>query len=283
MTHPRYSHQSLERKSIARLKQIYSEIGGTTVVRDRRRKNAWISAIAQHQTRHLYKIAPAALDQQAQAQAELENFIAQQAEEIAPESLTVREISFYETEYYAGDKLIATVSYDSEDFVTLRWVVMVNGQEIHRDYTLEKCVCRRRCRRHRFINWKYLDGSLPVQEQNATQTDNIGNEIMTEVAAECEKRGLELIGVGVRAAFRRKARRRHRIYRDGNKLGEVELSQGILWAVRADNRERVMCECGTDAFWWLSTANPSFADEYLQYYPLEQLKPDQWGQLFVVA
>ncbi|MBD2505383.1 hypothetical protein [Anabaena azotica] len=253
MTYPRYSQQSLERKSIARLKQIYSEIGCKIVVRDRRRKDAWIAAIAQHQTRHLYKIAPLALDQQAQAQ------IANQAQAVAPKSLTVKEISFYEQEYYAGGKLIATITYDSEDFVTQRWVVMVNGQEIHRHYTPELC--------DRFINWKYLDGTLPVQEQNATET-SAGNEVMSEVATECEKRGLELIGD------------RH-IYRDGDKLGEVLLRRGILWAIRADSRERVMCECAVDAVWWLSTANPSNTDEFLQYYPLEQMKPHQWGQLFV--
>ncbi|MEJ1930858.1 hypothetical protein WDZ92_11400 [Nostoc sp. NIES-2111] len=268
MTHVTYSHQSLERKSIARLKQIYDKIGCTVEISKRYSKNAWINAIAQHQAQRIYRIAPAAPDQQAMpsatswtnAQAELENFIAQQAEEIAPESLTVREISFYEQEYYAGDRLIATVTYDGEDFVTQRWVVMVNGQEIHRHYAPEGC--------DRFIHWKYIDGTLPVQEQNATETST-GNEVMAEVATECEKCGLELLDDGV--------------YRDDQKLGEVELRQGILWAVRADDRERVMCECGVDAVWWVSTANPSSAEEYLQYHPLEQLKTYHWEQLFIEA
>jgi hypothetical protein len=47
---------------------------------------------------------------------------------IAPEN-TIRtvEISFYDHEIYAGDKLIASISHDTDDFVTQRWVVMVNG------------------------------------------------------------------------------------------------------------------------------------------------------------
>jgi hypothetical protein len=73
------------------------------------------------------------------------------------------------------------------------------------------------------------------------------------------------------------------VYRNDHKLGEVELRQGILWAVRADDQERVMCDRGVDAVWWLLTANPSSAEEYLQYHPLEQLKTYQWEQLFVGA
>jgi hypothetical protein len=45
------------------------------------------------------------------------------------------EISFYDHEIYAGDKLIASITHDSDDFVTQRWVVMVNGLEIHRANT----------------------------------------------------------------------------------------------------------------------------------------------------
>ncbi|BAY73273.1 hypothetical protein NIES23_61010 (plasmid) [Trichormus variabilis NIES-23] len=260
MTHVIYTHQQLQHKSIADLKQIYSDIGCTVELGNRYSKNAWIAAIAQHQAQRIHRIAPAALDEQAQAQEELENFIAQQAEEIAPESLTVREISFYEQEYYAGERLIATITYDGEDFVTQRWVVMVNRQEIHRHYAPEGC--------DRFIHWKYLDGKLPVQEQSVRETST-GNEVMAEIATECEKRGLELLDDGV--------------YKDNYKLGEVELRQGILWAIRAESRERVMCDRGVDAVWWLSTANASSAEEYLQYHPLEQLKNYHWEQLFIGA
>jgi hypothetical protein len=166
MTHQIYSHQSLERKSIARLKQIYSEIGCTTTVRDRRCKDAWISAIAQHQAQRIHRIAPAALDEQAMpsatswtnAQAELENYITQQAEEIAPEELTTQQINPHHFEVYAGKRLIAYITYDHEH-VTQPWVVMVCGEEKFRHNTLGRC--------HRFINWHYLDGTLnpPVQSE----------------------------------------------------------------------------------------------------------------------
>ncbi|BAT56689.1 hypothetical protein NOS3756_57010 (plasmid) [Nostoc sp. NIES-3756] len=158
MTHQIYSHQSLERKSIARLKQIYSEIGCTTTVRDRRCKDAWISAIAQHQAQRIHRIAPAALDQQAIAQEELENFIAQQAEEIAPEELTTVEINPHHFEVFAGKRLVAYISYDHEH-VTQPWVVMVCGEEKFRHFAISQC--------HRFIDWHYLDGTLnpPAQAE----------------------------------------------------------------------------------------------------------------------
>ncbi|BCL39673.1 hypothetical protein [Nostoc sp. MS1] len=172
MTHVIYSHQQLQLKSIAGLKQIYSDIGCTVEITKRYSKNAWINAIAQHQARHIYKAgeqgagrqgenlsplppAPSTLasspDEQAQAQAELENYIAQQAEEIAPEELTTQEINPHHFEVYAGKRLIAYISYDHEH-VTQPWVVMVSGEEKFRHNTLSQC--------HRFINWHHLDGTL---------------------------------------------------------------------------------------------------------------------------
>ncbi|WP_196528787.1 hypothetical protein [Nostoc commune] len=41
MTYPTYSHQQLQLKSIARLKQIYSEIACTVEVSDKRCKDSW--------------------------------------------------------------------------------------------------------------------------------------------------------------------------------------------------------------------------------------------------
>lgn len=333
MTQPRYSHQSLERKSLAGLKKIYEEIDCTVEITNRYSKNAWVAAIADYQAQRTYRIAPANLDQQAQAQAELDNYIAQQAIAIAPEELTTQEINPHHFEVYAGKRLVAYISYDNNEYVTQRWVVMVSGEEKFRHNTLAQC--------HRFINWHYKDGTLNPQAQvevsevptvqeislydqevvvlgepiasiefddriyhhlywkvivnggeifrdttparchsyvkqayqqgtlpvQQLEESGIGNEIMAEVATECEKRGLELIG--------------DRIYKDDHKLGEVEFSGGILWAVRADDQQRVMCECGTDAVWWFSTANPSDTDEYLQYHPLEQLKSYHWQQLFI--
>lgn len=155
MTYPTYSHQHLQLKSIARLKQIYSEIGCTTTVRDRRCKDAWISAIADYQARHIQKIASAAPDEQAIAQAELENFIAQQAEAVAPEDLTTVEINRHHHEVYAGKRLIAYISYDNSEFTIQPWVVMVCGEEKFRHAAISQC--------HRFIDWHHQDGTINPQ------------------------------------------------------------------------------------------------------------------------
>jgi hypothetical protein len=111
MTHAIYTYQRLQQKSIARLKQIYCEIGCTVEVIDKRCKDGWISAfalgvgaaIADYQASKVQKLTPAAPDNQ------------------ASEKLTTVEISFYDHEYYAGDKLIAAITYDND--LTRPWVV----------------------------------------------------------------------------------------------------------------------------------------------------------------
>ncbi|MBN3945725.1 MAG: hypothetical protein HWQ38_04260 [Nostoc sp. NMS7] len=89
MTYQIYSQQQLQLKSIARLKQIYNEIACTVEVSDKRCKDAWISAIVNYQASKIQKLAPTALDEQASAQAELDSYIAYQAQAIAPEPLTI--------------------------------------------------------------------------------------------------------------------------------------------------------------------------------------------------
>ncbi|MBD2364652.1 hypothetical protein H6G36_26345 [Anabaena minutissima FACHB-250] len=155
MTHIRYSHQHLQLKSIARLKQIYSEIGCTLEVSDRRCKDSWISAIITHQSTQVQKVDEQAMPPATSwtnAQDELENFIADQAEAVAPESFTTVEINHYHHEVYAGKRLIAYISYDNSEFVTQPWVVMVNGVEKFRYTTLTRC--------QRYVQWHHKDGTL---------------------------------------------------------------------------------------------------------------------------
>jgi hypothetical protein len=197
MTHALYTYQHLQLKSIARLKQIYSEITCTAEVSDKRCKDAWITAIAEYQASKIQKLAPAAPDNQALAQAELDSYIATQAQVVAPEPLTIVEISFDHHEYYADDKLVASISHD-DNHLTQRWVVMVNYKEIFRANTPMRC--------HRFICTHYKDGSLPVQEQLAKPCTT-GNEIMAQIFNECEKYGFEILDDG--------------IYQNDEKLGEV--------------------------------------------------------------
>ncbi|MCC5669724.1 hypothetical protein LC653_39445 [Nostoc sp. CHAB 5784] len=152
MTYPTYSQQQLQLKSIARLKQIYSEIACIVEVSDKRCKDAWISAIADYQSSKIQKLTPAAPDNQATAQAELDQFIADQAQAIVPESLTTVEINFYHHEVYCGKELIAYITYDHDDLITQPWLVMVNGKEEFRANTWAKC--------YRFIQWHHQDGTL---------------------------------------------------------------------------------------------------------------------------
>ncbi|WP_292808256.1 hypothetical protein [Nostoc sp. JL23] len=138
MTYQIYNQQQLQLKSIARLKQIYSEIAYTVEVSDKRCKDSWISAIAEYQASKIQKLTLAAPDEQATAQAELDHFIATQAQAIAPEPLRIVEISFDHHEYYAGNQLVASISYD-DNHLTQRWIVMVNDKEVFRANTLMRC------------------------------------------------------------------------------------------------------------------------------------------------
>ncbi len=152
MTYQIYSQQQLQLKSIARLKQIYSEIACTVEVSDKRSLDSWITAIADYQANKLQKLAPAAPDNQALAQAELNQHIAPQAQAIANVPLTTIEINFYHHEVYCGKELVAYIAYDHDEFVTQPWLVMVNGKEKFRATTPARC--------QRFIEWHHQDGTL---------------------------------------------------------------------------------------------------------------------------
>ena len=261
MTHIIYSQQQLHHKSIARLKQIYSEIGCTVEISDKRCKDAWISAIAEYQSSKIQKLTPATPDNQAISQAELDHFITTQAQAVAPEPLTPVEISFYDHEYYAGDKLIAAITHD--DDLTQPWVVMVNNKEVHRAATVMLC--------HRYISTHYKDGSLPVQEQNATETPcTTGNEIMAQIFTECQKYGFEILDDG--------------IYNNDVKLGEVGCTDGCWWVMRSGECQQMPCDSAMDAVWWLSMVDTvphtEAADcEELLDRPFEMLTNEEWGQL----
>ena len=229
MTHIIYSQQQLQLKSIAQLKQIYSEIACTVEVSDKRSLDSWISAIAEYQASKVQKLTPAAPDEQAAAQAELDHFIADQAQAIAPEPLTIVEISFDHHEYYTGNQLVASISHD-DNHLTQRWVVMVNDKEVFRANTLMRC--------DRFICTHYKDGTLPVQEEAGGQgaggrgerlspmhpapcslsSSTTENQIMAHIFNECQNYGFEILDDG--------------IYNNGVKLGQVGCTDGNWWVKR---------------------------------------------------
>jgi hypothetical protein len=260
MTHQIYSHQQLQLKSIARLKQIYSEIACTVEVSDKRCKDSWIFAIVNYQASKIQKLAPAAPDEQALAQAELDTYITDQAQVVAPELFTIVEISFDHHEYYAGNQLIASISHD-DSHLTQRWVVMVNDKEVFRANTLMRC--------DRFICTHYKDGSLPVQEKEATPPTT-ENQIMAHIFNECEKYGFEILDDG--------------IYNNGVKLGQVGCTNGNWWVKKRYSVQQQYSNSVLDAVRSLSmvdvsTDGKSIFDEYFLDQPLEQLTGDKLQRL----
>ncbi|MBN3884833.1 MAG: hypothetical protein HWQ44_18250 [Nostoc sp. JL34] len=261
MTHVIYTAQQLQLKSIARLKQIYSEIACTVEVSDKRCKDAWISAIINYQASKIQKLAPAAPNEQALAQAELDSYIADQAQAIAPEPLTIVEISFSDYEYYAGNQLVASISHD-DSHLTQPWLVMVNDKEVFRANTLMRC--------DRFICTHYKDGSLPVQEQEATPCTT-ENQIMAHIFNECEKYGFEILDDGI---YNNK----------GVKLGQVGCTNSNWWVKRRYSVQQQYSNSVLDAVRSLSmvdvsTDGKSIFEEYFLDQPLEQLTGDKLQRL----
>jgi hypothetical protein len=284
MTYQIYSQQQLQLKSIARLKQIYSEIACTVEVSDKRCKDAWISAIVNYQASKIQKLTLAAPDEQALAQAELDNYIADQAQTIAPEPLTIVEISFSDYEYYAGDQLVASISHD-ENHLTQPWVVMINDKEVFRANTPMRC--------DRFISTHYKDGSLLVKAEVQGSRDAEGknlqqlsplplcacapmpsssteNQIMAHIFNECEKYGFEILDDGI---YNNK----------GVKLGQVGCTNGNWWVKRRYSVQQQYSNSVLDAVRSLSMVDTSLAEpvhKYLQHRPLEQLSSNELQQLF---
>jgi hypothetical protein len=168
------------------------------------------------------------------------------------EELTAVEISFEDHEFYAAGKLIASIGHD--DDLTQPWVVMVNGESVHRENTWAKC--------YRYICTHYKDGSLPVQEQ-FYPASTTGNEVMVEIAAECEKYGFEILDDG--------------IYSNDQKLGSISCTDGHWWFIRATSghQQKVL-----DAVWVLSMVELLLqGSEELLDKPFDELTPQEWERL----
>ncbi|MBD2518985.1 hypothetical protein H6G93_29305 [Nostoc sp. FACHB-973] len=288
MTHPTYTQQALSRYTLPRLKRIAAELG-VTPTGDKRATETWLNAIITHQSNQLHKVT----DNQALAQAEFNNYIADQAQAIAPEPLTIVEISFDHHEYYAGNQLIASISHD-DNHLTQRWVVMVNDKEVFRANTLMRC--------DRFICTHHKDGSLPVQEEAGGQgavspirnsqfavrslencellqrpapcslsSSTTENQIMAHIFNECQNYGFEILDDG--------------IYNNhGVKLGQVGCTDGNWWVKRRYSVQQQYSNSVLDAVRSLSMVNvstdsKSIFDEYFLDQPLEQLTGDKLQRL----
>ncbi|QLE45534.1 hypothetical protein FD723_35165 (plasmid) [Nostoc sp. C052] len=255
MTHPTYTQQALCRYNLPRLKRIAAELG-ITPTGDKRASETWVNAIITHQSTQLQKV-----DNQALAQAELDNYIATQAQAVAPEPLRIVEISFSDHEYYAGNQLIASISHD-DNHLTQPWVVIVNDTEVFRANTPMRC--------DRFICTHYKDGSLPVQEQLATPPTT-ENQIMAHIFNECQNYGFEILDDGI---YNNK----------GVKLGQVGCTDGNWWVKRRYSVQQKYSNSVLDAVRSLSmvdvsTDGQSIFDEYFLDQPLEQLTGDKLQRL----
>lgn len=192
------------------------------------------------------------------SQAELESYIEEQAQSIAPEIFSTIEISFYDHEVYAGEKLIASITHDHDDFATQRWVVMVNNIEIHRANTWAKC--------YDYIIWHYKKGTLPEELQE--EVISTENEDMAQIAAECDKYGFELCDSD--------------IYYNDIKLGEVSCIKGKWWVLRKSSKHQLQIKCDSViyAVWclWKLTTQTANCEELLDY-PFDELRSREWQQL----
>lgn len=200
------------------------------------------------------------IDKQGALQIELESNLQRQAQLLAPENFKAIEITFYDHEVYAGDKLIGCIAYEYEDFTTQCWVVRVNNIEIHRANTWAKC--------YDYIVWHYKQGTLPLQElqEEAIFTEN---EKMVQIAAECEKFGFEFCGSD--------------IYCNDIKLGKIVFDESI-WRVLAFNQQlQISFDSACEAVRFLhSLQNISSLSDYhegLLDQPFDKLLQLEWEQL----
>ncbi|MDZ8140480.1 MAG: hypothetical protein RM049_35190 [Nostoc sp. DedQUE04] len=259
MTHSTYTQQALSRYTLPRLKRIAAELG-VTPTGDKRAAQTWVNAIITHQSTQLQKV-----DNQALAQAELDSYIADQAQAVAPEPLKIVEISFDHHEYYADDKLVASISHD-DNHLTQPWVVIVNDTEVFRANTIIRC--------DRFIQWhhqdKILNETAPTQVETETPPTT-ENQIMAHIFNECQNYGFEILDDGI---YNNK----------GVKLGQVGCTNSNWWVKRRYSLQQQYSNSVLDAVRSLSmvdvsTGGKSIFDEYFLDQPLEQLTGDKLQRL----
>ncbi|HYX16891.1 MAG TPA: hypothetical protein VE944_21575 [Nostoc sp.] len=249
MTHPTYTQQALCRYNLPLLKRIATELG-VAPTGDKRAADTWVNAIITHQSAQTHKVA----------QSELNDYIANQAQAVAPEELTTREISFYDHEIYCGDELIASITHD--DDLTQPWVVVVEGVEKFRANTWARC--------YRFITWHHQDTTLnePAQTETPCTSENL---IMAHIFNECQKYGFEILNDGI-------------YNNNGVKLGQVGCTDGNWWVKRRYSVQQQYSNSVLDAVLSLSmvdvsTDGKSIFDEYFLDQPLEQLTGDKLQRL----
>ncbi|MFN6486349.1 MAG: hypothetical protein RMY33_025465 [Nostoc sp. DedQUE03] len=138
---------------------------------------------------------------------------------------------------------------------------MVNDKEVFRANTPMRC--------DRFICTHYKNGSLPVQDKEATPPTT-ENQIMAHIFSECQNYGFEILNDGI-------------YNNNGVKLGQVGCTDGNWWVKRRYSVQQQYSNSVFDAVRSLSMVDTSLAEpvhKYLQSLPLEQLTTEELQQLF---
>ena len=182
-------------------------------------------------------------------------------------SIRTLEISFYDHEIYAGEKLIACITHDHDDFATQRWVVMINGVEVHRTNTWAKS--------YDYIIWHYKQGTLPTQQQEEIAAT--GNEETAEVTT-ISKFEFDLRNVVAKQNL--------------VKLGEIACKSRNHWVVRvyAQNQLTLSFDgiCPKVGSLWLVEISPPETNqsininescEELLNQPFDELISEEWDRL----
>ncbi|MCC5640403.1 hypothetical protein LC593_32140 [Nostoc sp. CHAB 5844] len=208
-----------------------------------------------HSTYTQQAIADYSVDEQAVAQAELAQYMSQQAQAVAPEEFTCIEISFYDHEIYSNGQLIAQITYDHKDFVTQPWLVIVNSKEEFRANTWAKC--------YRYICTHHKDCSLPVTEpfEQPCTTDN---RAISHIFKECQRYGLEVLNDG--------------IYKDDVKLGQVGYTRGNWWVIQGSSVHKQYSNSVFDAVRVLVETRLRSCEELLDL-PVDELTALDWQRL----
>ncbi|MFN6559985.1 MAG: hypothetical protein RMY28_009275 [Nostoc sp. ChiSLP01] len=124
MTHQIYTLQQLQPKSLAELKAIYSQLGASVKVADKRSKSAWAKAIIAHQS----------------SQSEITNY-----------ELRITNYEVDGDDVTVNGQAIASITID-ESHLTQPWVVKIDGVEVHRNGTWAQC--------YNYVRWHHKNGTL---------------------------------------------------------------------------------------------------------------------------
>lgn len=186
---------------------------------------------------------------------------------ISQENIRTVEISFYDHEIYAGKKLIACITHDHNDFVTQRWVVMINDVEIHRANTWAKS--------YDYIIWHYKQGTLPTQQQE-------------EITATCYEETAQVTPTSKFEFDLRDDVTKQNLV----KLDEIGCTSGKHWVVRVHTQNQLTLRfdgvCTKVGSLWLVEISPpetnqsiniSESCEELLDQPFDELISEEWDRL----